>query len=386
MARNRELTVSTPRYLACFGDVNDPGYRGGSPFNLTRAGKAVGFLTDGWSVFPDRLRLRRLLWNLRELVWERSVGGYQYSRACASDLLSQVPDSLRHGEVISTFPLFPIENTLRGTLSFYIDATLIQLFEDYGIGRAVSKRIRHEALQRERDQYQIAKHVCCMSRWAAAAVVGYYGVTPDRVHVIGGGANVAADGDLAGLKRDEPRNVRPIRLGFMGKDWDRKGLPFLLEVAETLQAMGCATVVSAGGFAAESGPKHPQLEAVGFIDKQKDPQRFSAFIRSCHVGCLFSDAEAYGLSNLEFLRLGVPVVTWSVGGMADTVPEGCGNVFSKGETAIVVASWIRAHVVDEAAYSALLANVDRNAEHVTWDRVVARMREVWDGSLEYSYR
>ena len=47
-------------------------------------------------------------------------------------------------------------------------------------------------------------------------------------------------------------------------------------------------------------------------------------IRSWHFGCLFSSAEAYGISNLECLRLGVPVLARRVGGIPDTVPEGLG--------------------------------------------------------------
>ena len=48
------------------------------------------------------------------------------------------------------------------------------------------------------------------------------------------GANLH-DRDLAPADHCRPPPLRPLRLGFVGKDWRRKGLPFLLRLAEALE-------------------------------------------------------------------------------------------------------------------------------------------------------
>ena len=53
-------------------------------------------------------------------------------------------------------------------------------------------------------------------------------------------------------------------------------------------------------------------------------------VRSFHFGCLFSSAEAYGIANLECLRLGVPVLASRVGGIPDTVRDGLAYLFEPG--------------------------------------------------------
>ena len=43
------------------------------------------------------------------------------------------------------------------------------------------------------------------------------------------------EADLAPTDHAAPPALDPLRLGFVGKDWRRKGLPFLLQVAEELE-------------------------------------------------------------------------------------------------------------------------------------------------------
>lgn len=104
----------------------------------------------------------------------------------------------------------------------------------------------------------------------------------------------------------------------------------MLEIADSLHARNIEVEVAAAGFTAANGPPHHLLWPIGYINKHEEPKRFLDFIRSCHFTCLFSSAEAFGISNRESLRLGVPVLARNVGGIPDTVPEGCGHLFDSG--------------------------------------------------------
>jgi glycogen synthase len=50
-------------------------------------------------------------------------------------------------------------------------------------------------------------------------------------------------------------------------------------------------------------------------------------VPSFHFGCLLSRVEAFGISALEYLRLGIPITT-AVGGIVD--PKGAGLRFPVG--------------------------------------------------------
>jgi len=375
----------TERFLTCIGDANDIGTRGGSPFDLLRAGLRSGFLTGGWSIDPSITKPRRLVWNLLELLRSAEWGGYQYTLDFAWRMLAQVPAGQKRGEIISTFPVFPQREWVEALVSFYIDATFTQLFGEYGKGALVSSRVQREALAREREQYEGANRICCMARWAASSVVLDYGIPAERVHVVGGGANLLGESLGGGEPATDPAETGFLRLGFVGKDWQRKRLQMLLTVAEYLAKMGWRVEVAAAGFEAKAGPGHELLRPVGFLDKRHDPGALVAFMRCCHFGCLFSDIEAYGLSNREFLRVGVPVLTRNVGGLDDTVPAGYGKVFAADSSAESIAGWLDALLREPGAYQNLRRTVAADPEQFTWDRVVERMQSVWAGSTKYSY-
>jgi glycosyltransferase involved in cell wall biosynthesis len=186
--------------------------------------------------------------------------------------------------------------------------------------------------------------------------------------------------DLAPADPAGPRPMSPLRLGFIGKDWRRKGLPFLLRVAEELERRGVSVrVVALGPPAADLQP-HPLLERAGFVDKARDSRRFAQLVRSCHFGCLFSSAEAYGIGNLECLRLGVPVLASRVGGIPDTVRDGLACLFEPNSPPRAVADLLLSFVRDPQAYCDLRQRVIRAAGEFSWRRTVGEFIALWQGA------
>jgi glycosyltransferase involved in cell wall biosynthesis len=193
------------------------------------------------------------------------------------------------------------------------------------------------------------------------------------------GANLH-EGDLAPADPAGPPSMSPLRLGFIGKDWRRKGLPFLLRVAEALERRGVGVRVVALGPPAADLPSHALLESVGFVDKGRAARRFVQLVRSCHFGCLFSSAEAYGIANLECLRLGVPVLASRVGGIPDTVRDGLAYLFEPGCPPRAVADLLQGFVGDPRAYRELRGRVGRAAPEFSWRRTVAEFVALWQGA------
>jgi glycosyltransferase involved in cell wall biosynthesis len=376
------------RILTCIGDATSPDVWSGTPFHLLHAAKPLGFLDAGWRLDPKRLHADRFAWNACRWLRHGESGGYQYSETFLNRLLAQTGrrDSTNNDfEIISHFPLFPPAKDCK-RVSYYIDATLAQNFEDYGLAEsnAIGRHTIADAMAREKEQYSAAQYIVCMSKWAARSVVERYEISPDKVHIVPAGSNIERPG-YDWPKKELPQSLVPVKLGFIGKDWRRKNLSFVLDIAEVLQSRGVQVEVIAAGFALKDGPSHRLLRAVGYIDKRHNPQRFADFVRACHFTCLFSTAEAFGIANRESLRIGIPVLARNVGGIADAVPEGCGHLFATNAVAADVADVIQNYIRDPARYAALCTDIRERAASFAWEAAVEKLMAIWAGSQIHSY-
>jgi glycosyltransferase involved in cell wall biosynthesis len=373
------------RILVLVGDPNEVTTRGGQPFFLLKAGKEMNFLHSGLALKPEKLRAYRYTWNLFSLITKGEKGGFQYSKAFLNKLIKQVNLGEEAVEFISYFPLLPPgewKNNWR--VNYYIDATLKQNFEEYGLSNNVGEKVKEDALRQELENYKFAERIICQSRWAAASVVNKYGIHSNKVHFVLPGSSV----DEKLIDKIKPNNyppLQPLRLGFIGKDWQRKRLPFLLQVAESLKSKKTAVEVVVIGSDCDSLPKSSLINCVGFIDKHKQMYNFMKLVQSFHFGCLFSSTEGAPQSILECLRLGVPVLGTNVGGIPDSIPEGLGFVFELDHSPEAIADLLESFVNNPNEYYQLRARVAARAEEFTWQRTVEKFIKVWQGSEEFLY-
>jgi glycosyltransferase involved in cell wall biosynthesis len=352
------------RALVAYGDVNRVDTWGGHPYFFLQAGRRNGLFQAGIALHPERFRHRRLLWNaLRPLTLDRPRG-FMYSRAHLRALWADRRAPSGISEYVSHFQPLPPTDVVREPVSYYIDATLHQYFEDYQ--RSLGKRIRAEALAREKEAYLAARFVVCWSRWCADDVKTFYGVSPENVRVILPGANIDEASVPAATGWDG--KLSPLRLGFIGVDWERKDGPVLLDVATKLQRMGHSVEVVVIGPKASTLPSHPALRAMGFIDKARELSRFVELVRSFHFGCLLSRAEASGISTLEGLRLGVPVIVRDVGALPENVPENAGLVLPAEETGDRLTEELAAVLRTPERYARMREAAQNVASYYSWDR------------------
>ncbi len=370
------------RQLLCCGDATNLATWSNTPYFLLQAGKRSGLLQGGLALRPEALRWQRSLWNLRQALRYGQPGGFQYSRHLSRELLAQARLPLDQPlALLSHFPFLPSHPWPEAwRVDFYIDATTRQVFDDYGSGPRLAPAYRQWVLERERCAYERAGAVITMCQWAADSVIADYGIDPAKVHVVPGGANL----DEAQLARlplaappPHPTATQPLRLGFLGKEWARKGGPFLLQLADCLIQRGIPTVIRAIGPRPQQLPAHPALQPLGFISKQTDTARFVAELQSWHFGTLFSQAEAAPRSNLECLRLGVPVLVHDVGGIASTLrDDGCGQLFPAHPAPRHVADWIAARLTPYEGYQQRRAALAPRWREFTWEAAVEKLAAI----------
>jgi glycosyltransferase involved in cell wall biosynthesis len=367
-------------YVAAIGDASDVRCWSGTPHHFWRAARRAGWNVEPWRLDIEAFDGSRRWWNLGQVLRGRRPGGYQYSRAFLNRAEAAIPAEAWRGMGVTFNQHFPRGRSVvahGGRLVHYIDATFASFCAPRGLAGNLSARVSAAAIAAERDNYAVSERVVTMARWSADSAIRDCGVPASKVATILPGANLDLPKEHAfSQPAGDAGRGRPLVLGFVGKDWKRKGLPFLLKVRDELEHMGVpATIRCAGHCPAELGRRRG-LDYVGFIDKLREPDRFLEFLAGCDVGCLFSEREPLGISTLEFLRAGVPVAGFIVDGVADTVPPDAGFRFEPGASAETVALALRAAFRDDGVVGALRAAARAWSPLVTWERCVEEWHQL----------
>jgi glycosyltransferase involved in cell wall biosynthesis len=382
------MTSATTRSLAVLGDASDIRTWSNIPYFFFKAASKIGFLTHALDLMPPNYRRDRMRWSMLRPLHLQRPGGYQYSRENVEAMWECVPEELRSGEIISHFQIFPPPDRARREglrHSFYCDATLKQLYppsQKYGI----DPRFMREIFRRERELYEHARFFIAMATETARIAIEEYGINPAKVHVVRPGANI--DEDVVreyltsrgqswrnSVERFTPEN--PARLGFIGMDWRRKGLERLVNAAKILASRGRPVRVTVIGDCPEHLRTDPVVEYRGVISKATQMREFVTAIDTFALGCLPSYAEPLGISTLECLRLGVPVMGTRVGGIPDCVPDDGGFLVERDATPEQIAEAIDARVFDAGSYRSLVAGAQREMDHVSWDSSAEAFTTIW---------
>ncbi len=374
------------RLLLCCGDANDPLTHGGLSFSLLQAGLRKDFLHGGISLYPERLIIRKILWNFIQYFRFGKPGGFQYSKTFAKFLLAQanlpVDESIN---ILSHFPLLPAWPWSESwQVDFYIDATTFQIFKYYGIGKKISGAFQKKVLEREQIAYQNASQVICRSQWAADSLMLDYEISPKKISVIPGGANIQnyqLQNFYSNYQVSPPSIDNPLRLGLIGQDWKRKGGPFLLELIQALRHYEIPAVIRCIGPNDSMLLNNSDVNALGFINKNLESRRFIDEVKTWHFGTLFSSAEAFGISNRECLRLGVPVIAHAVGGIPSTFSdETFGKLFNPYPDAFEVANWIHQKINPFSSYLKWRDSIATSWYEFTWDASVDSLKQLFGES------
>ena len=174
------------------------------------------------------------------------------------------------------------------------------------------------------------------SEWAAKSAIEDYGIAPEKVTVIPFGANLVSERTEESIREATERKAKDVcRLLFVGVDWERKGGPTALRVAEELNARGVKTELHVVGVS-PPGPVPEFVVAHGYLSK-KDPAQLAAMnelFETSHFFMLPSKAECFGIVFSEAASFGLPALATKVGGIPTAVKEGENGYLFEPESSI----------------------------------------------------
>jgi glycosyltransferase involved in cell wall biosynthesis len=211
--------------------------------------------------------------------------------------------------------------------------------------------------------YEGARMCTAASHWAADSLLTDYGIAPERVAVVGFGAN-----HLPG-----PRELQggAPRFLFVGIDWERKGGPVLLRAFSRLrESCPDATLDIVGG--------HPPLSLPGVRGhgvlsqaRLEDRERILALFARASCLVMPSLVEPFGIVYVEAASAGIPSIVSGEGGARDIVGEEGGAVVQPGDEDGLLEAMLR--LADPVTAREMGEAARERSRLYTWSKVAERL-------------
>jgi glycogen synthase len=243
------------------------------------------------------------------------------------------------------------------------------------------------------DVYAIEKNgmeesdvVITVSEFTKALVMREYGIPENKIRVVHNGIDEATIPQGSGMlpRLRQLKHVGYKIVLFLGRVTLQKGPDYFLRVAKRVTEKNSKIlfVLSGSGdmenkmmsMAAELGVSDRVL-FTGFID---GPEKHEMY-RAADLFVMPSVSEPFGITTLEAMKLGIPVLVSKQSGISEAVQHALKVDFWDVDE---MANKILTLVDNPALAESLSANASREAEHLTWnlaaEKVDSIVRELTD--------
>ncbi len=212
-----------------------------------------------------------------------------------------------------------------------LDATPLN-FDEVGIhyGHQTNPGSRAELVKRAlyRRAFRGAAALTTWSQWAKDSLRDDYGVDPENVTVVAPGVDLSLF--PFGTERDVDTAGRPVRILFVGGDFERKGGLLLLECMRAGLAARCELHI----VTKQPVPETPGVHV--YSDLGPNDPRLVELYRQADIFALPTYADCMAVVLGEAMAAGLPVVTTSVGAQPEAVHDGhSGMIVPPGDVAAV---------------------------------------------------
>lgn len=256
----------------------------------------------------------------------------------------------------------------RARLTCITDTTVVQAARAGRFSVSRSKRLE-EAIAWQQQVFDHQDRIFVLSEWAARSVIDDYGIACDRVVVTGAGAN---------LDRPPTRTGdRPLLL-FVGRDWENKGGPAIIDAFQRarrlvpeleLAIVGCTPQLSI-----------PGVRVVGVLRRSVPSERAALYdlYGSARAFVLCPEFDAFPNVLLEAQLSGLPVISYNDGSRPEAVVSGqTGILVDRTDPLALAEAFVTlgsdAHRAREMGHAAQAFAQQRFSWPVVADQLIAEM-------------
>jgi phosphatidylinositol alpha-mannosyltransferase len=173
-----------------------------------------------------------------------------------------------------------------------------------------------------------------------------------------------------------------LRILFVGRAEERKGLPVLLRAFEALRGAGIeASLTIAGATRAEVEPLLLEPEGVEIAGRVDDEEKWRLLGEADLLAAPSLGGESFGMVLTEAFASGTPVVASRIPGYREVVDDGRDGLLVPVGDAVELGEALRSLALDPERRLHMAANARESAERYAWPRVAAEVTEVYEEAL-----
>ena len=199
----------------------------------------------------------------------------------------------------------------------------------------------------------------------------------------GGRYRIVPNGvDLSAASPDGARPHDELRIVFVGRAEERKGLPVLLRAFEALRGVGVpARLTVAGPTADEVEPLLLDPEGIEIAGQVDDAHKWR-LLGAADLLCAPSlGGESFGMVLTEAFASGTPVVASDIAGYRDVVQDGRDSVLVPAGDAVALGETLLELASDPARRSRMADAARDSAQRFAWPNVAREVEEVYEDAL-----
>lgn len=230
----------------------------------------------------------------------------------------------------------------------------------------------------EREAMRRAQVLTYPSYWAGASAEADFAMESAKIAVLPWGPNGKPPSGVT------PRTFGegPLRLLFVGIDWQRKGGDIAITIAQDLNARGIPCVLDVVGVDASATALKvtDHVTFHGRLSKSVPRERdlLESLFAAAHLFVLPTKAEALGMVFAEAAAVGLPSISYATGGVETVVKhDHTGVLLPEGSTPQAFADAIDALVSEPARYEAMSCNaIADSRQRLNWDVWAEAIRKI----------